>query len=74
MTLMGSLGRKTSIQTQIQTSIFELGRKHCSKQISWSQIKKQRVTNSVESDEMAHDEPSHLDLHCLQNICFSLKG
>ena len=23
------------------------------------------MANSVESDEMAHNEPSHLDLHCL---------
>ena len=25
-------------------------------------------TNSVDPDEMAHNEPSHLDLHCL-SIC-----
>ena len=23
------------------------------------------MTNSIDPDEMAHDEPSHLDLHCL---------
>ena len=27
---------------------------------------KNRVANSVDPDEMAHHEPSHLDLHCLQ--------
>ena len=26
---------------------------------------KNRMANSVDSDEMAHYEPSHLDLHCL---------
>ena len=25
-----------------------------------------RIANSVDPDEMAHYEPSHLDLHCLQ--------
>ena len=24
------------------------------------------MSNSVDPDEMAHDEPSHLDLRCLQ--------
>ena len=24
------------------------------------------MSNSVDPDETAHDEPSHLDLHCLQ--------
>ena len=28
--------------------------------------KKNRMENSVDPDEMAHYEPSHLDLHCLQ--------
>ena len=35
------------------------------------------MANSVDPDEMAHDEPSHLDLHFLQkNLCRSagLKG
>ena len=26
-----------------------------------------RLTNSVDPDETARDEPSHLDLHCLQS-------
>ena len=29
-----------------------------------------RITNSVDPDETAHDEPSHLDLHCFQK-CLS---
>ena len=28
------------------------------------------MANSVDPDEMAHDEPSHLDLHCLQWYLF----
>ena len=30
-----------------------------------------RMTNRVDLDEMAHHEPSHLDLHCLQRCLFS---
>ena len=26
------------------------------------------MANSVDPDEMAHYEPSHLDLHCLQSL------
>ena len=36
-----------------------------------------RTANSVDSDEMAHYEPSRLDLHCLQKYLFwsaGLKG
>ena len=33
---------------------------------------KTRLGNTVDPDEMVHYEPSHLDLHCLQNICFAL--
>ena len=35
------------------------------------------MANSVYPDEMAHDEPSHLDLHCLQRYLLgsaSLQG
>ena len=35
------------------------------------------MTNSVDPDEMAHYEPSHLDLHCLHRYLFwstGLKG
>ena len=28
------------------------------------------MTNSLDPDEMAHYEPSHLDLHCLQRYLF----
>ena len=36
-----------------------------------------KVANNVDPDETAHYEPSHLDLHCLQNNIFwsaGLKG
>ena len=29
-----------------------------------------RMANIVDPDEMAHYEPSHLDLHCLQRYMF----
>ena len=29
-----------------------------------------RMANSVDPDEMAHYEPSHLDLHCLQRYLY----
>ena len=35
------------------------------------------MANSVDTDEMAHNESSHLDLHCLnRHLCWSsgLKG
>ena len=34
------------------------------------------MANSVDADEIAHHEPSHLDLHCLQRYltCFGLHG
>ena len=31
---------------------------------------KNRMANSVDPDETAHDEPSHLDLHCLHRYLF----
>ena len=31
---------------------------------------KSRMANSVFPDEMAHYEPSHLDLHCLEKYMF----
>ena len=30
---------------------------------------KNRITNSIDQDEMAHYEPSHLNHHCLQITC-----
>ena len=35
------------------------------------------MENSIDPDETAHDEPSHLDLHCLHKYLFwsdRLKG
>ena len=33
-----------------------------------------KIVNCVDSDEMAHFEPSHQDLHCLQNNLYALQG
>ena len=33
--------------------------------MGFSKAIKLRLANSVDPDEMAHYEPSHLDLHCL---------
>ena len=33
-----------------------------------------RMANNVEPDEMAHYEPSYLDLHCLQRYLFWSTG
>ena len=33
-----------------------------------------RIANSVDLGETAHDEPSHLDLHCLQKYQFRSAG
>ena len=33
-----------------------------------------RMTNSVDPGETAHDEPFHLDLHCLQRYLFWSAG
>ena len=38
--------------------------------ISFCELKYQKA-NSVDSDEVAHYEPPHLDLHCLQIEIFS---
>ena len=32
-----------------------------------------RMANSVDPDETAHNEPSHQDLHYLQSICLGLQ-
>ena len=39
-----------------------------------SQKIKNRMANSVDPDEMAHYEPSHLNLHCLQRCLVWFKG
>ena len=31
------------------------------------------MVNSVGADDITHYKPSHLDLHCLQNIWFGLQ-
>ena len=51
----------------LNSSIFEFGHTHCCKQECQSDIK---VENRVDPDQMAHDEPTHLDLHCLQWYLF----
>ena len=33
-----------------------------------------RMANSVDPDEMASNEPSHLDLHCLQRYLYWSAG
>ena len=38
------------------------------------QSKKKTMANIVDSDETAHYEPSHLDLHVYTSICFSPQG
>ena len=35
---------------------------------------KNRVTNSLDPDETGHDEPSQLDLHCLQRCLLWFTG
>ena len=35
-------------------------------EISLYEKLKDSMSNSIDPDEMAHNEPSHLDLHCLQ--------
>ena len=40
-------------------------------------LKSKTMVNSVDPDETARNEPSHLDLHCLHRYCFwspRLKG
>ena len=53
--------------SEVDFSIFEFRPNHYTKWESQSKIRT-RVSNSVDPDEMAHYEPSHQDLHCLQSI------
>ena len=39
----------------------------------WSKIKN-RMANSVDPEETAHCEPSHLDLYCLHRYLFGSTG
>ena len=47
------------------SSSLEFDHIHCCKEGFQSKIKN-RTANKTDSDETAHYEPSHLDLHCLQ--------
>ena len=49
----------------INSSVFDVGHFH-STITKWLMSKiKNRLSSSAGPDEMAHYEPSHLDLHCL---------
>ena len=64
----------------MDSSVFEFGlvlvhylKKGCQidknkKQNAKQCSEKTEKANSVDPDEMAHYEPSHLDLHCLQSL------
>ena len=43
---------------------------HCQSEIKKKKKKKRKIPNSVDPDETARHEPSHLDLHCLQMYLF----
>ena len=51
--------------SEVDSSVFDFGHVHSA---DWGVIQKiqNRMANSIDSDEMAHYEPSHLVLHCLQ--------
>ena len=60
----------------MDSSIHGFGHVHCLKSACQSKFKN-RMANSVDLDETAHNEPSHLDLQCLQKCVFwftRLKG
>ena len=55
--------------SEVDYSVFEYGCiQYCNKNVRNLIIA--RMANSVDPDETAHDEPSHLDIHCLQMIVF----
>ena len=56
--------------SEVASSVSECGHVHRSKHGIGKNKTKNRMTNSVDPDEMAHYEPSHLDLHCLQRFLF----
>ena len=35
---------------------------------------KNKMANSIDTDDTSHYEPYHQDLHCLHGICFGLQG
>ena len=49
--------------------IFDSGQTHCL-QIGIAVKNQNRIANSVDPDEMARYEPSHLDLHCLHRYLY----
>ena len=53
-------------------SISEFGHIHCCK--LGVQLNNNRMANSVDPDEMACHELSHLDLHCLHRYLFRSAG
>ena len=57
----------------MDSSIFESGQNPLF-QTGFSVKSKNRMANNVEPDEVAHNEPSHQNLHCLHKICFGLQG
>ena len=55
--------------SEVGFSMLHVGHAHCCKKGFQTQIKN-RMANSVDPDETAHFEPSHLDLHCLHRHLF----
>ena len=54
----------------MDSSISEFGHIHRCKLGFQSKINKKKKANSVDPDETARYEPSHLDLHCLQGYLY----
>ena len=59
--------------SELDSSISEFGLIHCCKQGFQSKIDS-RMANSVDPDEIALYELSHLDLHCLQRRLYWSAG
>ena len=51
----------------MDSSILEFEHVHCLKKGFQFKVKN-RMASNVDPDEMAHHEPSHLDLHCLHKF------
>ena len=58
--------------SEIDSSISAFGTSIATKKVTI--CVKNRMINSVNPDETAHDEPSHLDLHSLQKYLFWSTG
>ena len=50
----------------MDSSISAFDRIHCCKNWGFQSEINNRIANSIDPDDMAHYELSHLDLHCLQ--------